>query len=163
MTSLRGRLLLFGLPLLEIATFYLVAQWIGWGWAFLLILIGFPVGFAVMRNAGDHAVADIARSAQTGQPVDASRHTLGFVGGLLIMIPGFWTDLAGALLAIPVTQRLFRTRSRTWLEQRFTTVRVPGTHYPGGDVIQGTVIQRDTPPPTTRDGGQPPTLGSTSG
>lgn len=154
MSTFRGRLILLGFPLLEIVTIFLVAQWIGWGWTLLLIVVGFPVGFAVMRNAGDGAVADIARSAQTGQQVDASRHTLTFVGGLLIMIPGFWTDLMGMLLAIPITQRLFQSRTRAWIEQRFTTVRVPGTHYPRGDVIQGTVIatEETRPDPGTDPG-----------
>lgn len=147
MSTFRGRLMLLGFPLLEIVTIYLVAQLIGWGWTFLLLLAAIPVGFAVMRNAGDGAMRDLAQSAQTGVAVDASRHTLTFVGGLLIMIPGFWTDLMGALLAIPLTQRLFHKRTRGWIEKRFTTVRVPGTHYPGGDVIQGTVIQREEPGP----------------
>jgi UPF0716 family protein affecting phage T7 exclusion len=75
------------------------------------------------------------------------------VGGLLIMIPGFWTDLAGILLAVPLTQRLFRSRTKSWIETRFTSVRVPGTHYPGGDVIQGTVIVHDETSPTRPDDG----------
>jgi UPF0716 protein FxsA len=151
---MRGRLLLFGYPIIELVTIYLVALAIGWGWTFLLIIVGFPVGFAVMRNASDAAMADIASSQQTGKEVDASRHTLGFVGGLLIMIPGFWTDLLGLLLAVPVTQRLFRSPLRRWFSERLATVRVPGARYPSGDVIQGTVIHRDTPdqapPPGTQ-------------
>jgi UPF0716 protein FxsA len=142
-TGFRRRLLIFGYPVLELATFYLVAQLIGWGWTFLLIIVGFPIGFAVMRNAGDAAMADVLESQQTGREVDASRHTLGFVGGLLIMIPGFWSDLVGLLLAVPFTQRLFRSRMRTWFSERFTSVRVPGATYPRGDVIQGTVIHYD--------------------
>jgi UPF0716 protein FxsA len=139
-TSFRSRLLIFGYPILELVTIYLVAQAIGWGWTFLLLLAGIPVGFAVMRNAGDAAMQDVVAASQTGTPVDAGRHSLSFVGGLLIAIPGFWTDLLGLLLVIPPTQRLFRARTRSWFSQRFTTVRVPGVHNPGGDVIQGDVI-----------------------
>jgi UPF0716 protein FxsA len=154
-SSFRSRLLVFGYPLLEVATFYLVAQLIGWGWAFLLLILGFPIGFALMRNAGDAAMRDMVAAANAGTQVDASRHTLSFVGGLLILIPGFWTDLLGLLLVIPFTQHLFRKRTRSWFEQRFKTVRVPGAHYPSGDVIQGTVIKAE---PTREGPAQPPEL-----
>lgn len=153
MRELRRRLLIFGFPLLEIVTIYVVAQWIGWLWTFLLLLVGIPAGFALMRNAGDAALRDAMAAQQSGRPVEVSRHALAFVGGVLIAIPGFWTDLLGLLLVIPLTQRLFRTRARRWFEGRFTSVRMPGIRFPGGgDVIQGTVIYppRDDPeePPT---------------
>jgi UPF0716 protein FxsA len=146
----------FGYPLLEVATAYLVAQLLGWGWMLLLLVVGIPVGFALMRNAGDAAMRDMATATGTGQSVDSSRHALSFVGGLLIAIPGFWTDLVGLLLVLPLTQRLFRKRLRTWFAERLTVVHMPGVRYPGGDVVQGTVIQRDdTPAPPT---GPPPAL-----
>lgn len=155
--TFRSRLLLFGYPLLEVLTAYAVGVWIGWGWMLLLLLIGIPIGFAIMRNAGDAAMVDLQRAAQSGQEPDAGRHGLAFLGGLLIMIPGFWTDLVGLLLVLPPTQRLLRSRSRNWLSSRVATVRMPGVHYPGGDVIQGTVIRDDTPPGTPPSGPQPPT------
>lgn len=155
--SFRGRLLLFGYPLLEVATVYVVAQWIGWGWTLLALVLGFPVGFAIMRNAGDAAMVDMVEAANSGQAIDSGRHGLTFVGGVLVAIPGFWTDLVGLLLVIPWTQHLFRKRARTWFEARFTTVRMPGIRYPNqGDVIQGTVIKRDDPGPTPPP--QPPEL-----
>jgi len=141
MAAFRSRLLVFGYPILELVTIYLVGQWIGWGWTFLLLLLGIPAGFALMRNAGDAAMRDITSAASTGAQVDASRHTLAFVGGLLVAIPGFWSDLLGVLLVIPLTQRLFRSRSRVWFSERFTAVHVPGVHNPGGDVIQGDVLR----------------------
>ena len=147
--TFRSRLLLFGYPLLEVLTAYLVGLWLGWGWMLLLLLAGIPIGFAIMRNAADGAMVDMQRAAETGQEPDAGKHGLAFVGGLLFMIPGFWTDLLGLLLVLPPTQRLFRARTRTWLSSRVTTVRMPGVHYPTGDVIQGTVIRHEPPTPPT--------------
>lgn len=150
MRELRRRLLIFGFPLLELVSIYVIAQAIGWGWTLLLLLAGIPAGFAIMRNAGDAALRAAAVAQQSGRTVDVSRHALGFVGGVLIAIPGFWTDLLGLLLVIPITQRLFRTRARRWFEARFTSVRMPGIRFPGdGDVIQGIVIYPDEDPPTT--------------
>ncbi len=158
MSSLRSRLLVFGYPLVEVATVYVVAQFIGWGWTLLLLAIGIPVGFAVMRNAGDAAMRAMTAAAGTGQPVDSSRFALSFVGGVLIAIPGFWTDLVGLLLVVPLTQRLFRQRLRTWFAERLTVVHMPGIRYPGGgDVVQGTVIRHDHEPPSPP--AQPPALG----
>lgn len=136
--TFRQRLLLFGYPLLEVATAYLVAVWIGWPWMLLLLLAGIPAGFAVMRNAGDSALRDLQAGGATTE-----RHATAFVAGLLIAIPGFWTDLVGVLLLVPPTRRLFTRRTRGWLDRRFTTVRMPGVRYPGGDVVQGTVIRVD--------------------
>ncbi len=167
--SLRARLLVFGYPLLEITTAYLVGRWLGWVWLFVLLLAGIPAGFAIMRNAGDAAMRDMRQAQSTGQPpatasTDPGRHATVFVAGLLIAIPGLWTDLLGLLLLIPPTRRLFTRRSRRWLDGRFTAVRVPGVRYPGaeygsgfgtgGTVIQGTVIEvedlrgEDRPGPT---------------
>ncbi len=159
MTSFRTRLVVFGYPLLEVVTAYAVAQWIGWGWMLLLVVAGFPIGFALMRNAGDAAMRDMVASANSGIPIDSSRHALAFVGGLLVAIPGFWTDLVGLLLVLPLTQRLFRARTRTWFSERVTTVRMPGAHYPGdGEVIQGTVIRTDDPPREPPRPQEPPAL-----
>ena len=152
MSAFRRRLLVFGFPLLEVVTAYAVAQLIGWGWMLLLLIAGIPAGFAVMRNAGDAAMREAGQAQQTGQPLDGGRHALAFVGGVLIAIPGFWTDLVGLLLAVPLTQRLFRARARRWFEARFTTVRMPGIRYPNeGDVVQGVVIRRED----EGDGGPP--------
>jgi UPF0716 protein FxsA len=155
---MRTRLILFGYPLLEVATAYLVAQWIGWGWMLLLIVAGFPIGFAIMRNAGDAAMADAQRAAQTGAEIDPGRHALTFVAGLLWLVPGFWTDLAGTLLLLPPVRKLLSRRSAAWMEARVTTVRMPGVRYPTGDVIPGTVIRRDSdapnPPGATGPTGQ---------
>ncbi len=151
--TFRSRLLVFGYPLLEIATAYAVAMWIGWGWMLLLVLAGFPIGFAIMRNAGDGAVRDLQQASATGQEPDSGRHALAFVGGVLVAIPGFWSDLVGLLLVIPPTQRLFRQSARTWLSSRITMVRMPGVRYPGGDIIQGTVIPNEPGPGNRPDTG----------
>jgi UPF0716 family protein affecting phage T7 exclusion len=132
--SLRARLIVFGYPLLEIATAYLVALAIGWGWMLLLLLVAVPIGFAVMRNAADSA------------------NPLTFVGGALIAVPGFWTDLAGLALLVPPIQRLVRARAGSWVDSRVSTVRMPGVRYTGtysGEVIEGTVIKRDDTPPSS--------------
>jgi len=157
--SMRTRLLVFGYPLVEVTTAYLVALWIGWLWMIVLVLAGIPAGLAVMRNAADAAVRDVQRAQSGAVAVDPGRHATAFVAGLLIAIPGLWTDLIGVLLLVAPTRRLFTRRTRAWLDGHVTTVRMPGFDYPtessgawSGDVIQGTVItaedERDQPRPS---------------
>lgn len=152
----RTRLIVLGYPLVELVTLYLVAQWIGWGWALLLLIAGIPAGIAIMRNAGSSAMADLQRSATAGEPFDQARHAFALLGGLLIAVPGFWTDLIGILVLLPFTQRWLRPRASAWATARMSVLRMPGIYDPRGypgDVIQGTVIVDDLREPRERSAG----------
>jgi UPF0716 protein FxsA len=157
--TLRMRALVLGYPLVELITAYAVAQWIGWGWTILLLIVGFPIGFAIMRNAGQAAMVDLQKAATTGGEPDQGRHAVTLFGGLLVAVPGFWTDLIGLLLILPPVQGLVRHRAQRWLDARMSTLRMPGVYTPqgfgSGDIVQGTVIHvedlRDTDPEPPRE------------
>ena len=131
--SLRTRLLLFGYPALELITMYVLALWVGWGWALIIFLAGFPIGIVVMRWA-----------ARTG-------NALGFLGGVLFCIPGVWSDLVGLILCLPRTSAILHGMLDSWAQARVVTLRFPGADfqsgYGRGDVIQGTIV--DEPPTPT--------------
>ena len=133
------RLLLFGYPLVEILLLWWVASMIGWGFALLLVLAGFPAGAALMRNAAAKAVT-LSTSPESERPRIAQSTTGMFASGLLIMIPGFLTDILGLILLIPPIQSALFRRAGNWIELRM--VRVPGFNsYSHGEVIQGVVIE----------------------
>jgi len=157
----RTRAALLAYPLIELTTAYLVALWIGWGWTLLLLVAGVPLGLALMRNAGAAAMDDLQRAAASGDAPDQGRHAVGLLGGLLVAIPGFWTDLFGLALFLPPIGALVRRRAGSWAQGRMTTMRMPGVYDPrrfgpetGGDVVQGTVIHvedlRSEPPQERR-------------
>lgn len=154
----RTRALLLGYPLIELVTILLVASALGWVWTIALLVIAMPIGLAIMRNAGGAAMADLREAAAAGrEPTDQARHALTMLGGLLIAVPGFWTDALGILLVLPPTQRLLRTRVGTWVQPRLARLRMPGMPTDGfadGDVIRGTVIHvedlRQEPPDPPR-------------
>ena len=154
----RTRALLLGYPLVELVTILLVAGAIGWVWTLALLVIAIPIGLAIMRNAGGAAMADLREAAAVGrEPTDQARHALTMLGGLLIAVPGFWTDALGILLVLPPTQRLLRTRVGTWVQPRLARMRMPGMPTDGfadGEVIRGTVIHvedlRQDPPEPPR-------------
>jgi UPF0716 family protein affecting phage T7 exclusion len=132
------RLLIFGYPLVEILLLWWVASIIGWGFALLLVLAGFPAGAALMRNAAAKSVT-LSTAPDSDRPKILRGATGMFASGLLIMIPGFLTDLLGLILLFPPVQSLLFRRAGNWIQMRMMSV--PGFNGPAnGQVIKGVVI-----------------------
>ncbi len=144
----RIRLLVFGYPLAEFVAIWLVALWIGWGWTLLLLVLGIPVGLALMRNAGAAAFREAQNSLKESRAMSPGP-AVAFLGGLLVAIPGFLTDLVGLSLSISFTRRLAIRFGGGWLAAKAVALRVPGMRTPG-DVIQGTVVPPEPTPPGDR-------------
>ncbi len=140
----RTKLIVFGYPIVELIALWLVAQWIGWGSAIILILMGIPVGFIIMGKA-------------------SRKRPVWFLAGLLVAIPGFVTDAIGLVLLLPPIQRMLERRGRAWLDANVTFLDFSGgaaqtrSPYDSGDVIPGTVIHPDDEgvPPA-----RPPVIGN---
>lgn len=96
--------LFVGWPLLEIALFVLIGGQIGI-WATLLwVLLTAMLGVAVMRwQMARQAVAlrDMRNPAQL-----AAAGAMGLVGGMLLILPGFFTDALGLLMLLPPVQAM---------------------------------------------------------
>jgi UPF0716 protein FxsA len=128
----RTKLIAFGYPIVELIALWLVAQWIGWGSAIILLLLGIPVGFIIMGKA-------------------SRRRPVWFLAGLFVAIPGFVTDVIGLVLLLPPIQRSLERRGRNWLDANVTFLDFSGgaaqmrSPYDTGDVISGTVIHDDGP------------------
>lgn len=140
----RVRLLVFGYPLAELVVIWLMAMWIGWGWTLLLLVLGIPLGIGIMRNAGASALREAQEAIAQGRSMRPGP-AVAFLGGLLVAIPGFLTDIVGLALVLPVTRRLAISMGGGWLAARAVALRVPGMRTPG-DVIPGTVIRPEEPP-----------------
>lgn len=147
MRSFRNRAIIFGYPLLEVLVAWAVATVIGWGPMLLLLIIGVPIGFAIMKRAGRAAADDLA-----AQRPPSVAHAAGFLGGFFITIPGFVSDIVGGLLVVPFTRRLIFAALGPALSAKVMTVRMPRSDSPGlGDVIVGEVVvdQGQPEPPST--------------
>lgn len=109
----------------EIASFVLVGQQIGFGWA-LLILIGVSaLGPFIVRRVGLAVLVRTQDRLATGEV--PTREVLGgllvLVGGILISVPGFVGDALGLLLMVgPVRDLVVRIAGRR-LAGRVRTVR----------------------------------------
>jgi UPF0716 protein FxsA len=107
--------LLFGvltLPFAELVTFIAVAATIGFARALALIVLGSLTGLMVLRHAGGNHIARIRVALDDGGATAMQADSDGFLillAGILLLLPGFITDLAGLmLLATPLRRALAR-------------------------------------------------------
>lgn len=120
MTRPRGRILtvlmvaLLVVPLLEVLVILQAGRVIG-GWPTLgLLLLESAIGAWIVRREGARTWAALRTALTTGrmpaaQLVDAA---LVLVGGVLLLTPGFLTDIAGFFFVLPVTRPI----TRRWLQ-----------------------------------------------
>jgi len=162
-------LLFVVLPIVEIYFIIQVAHVIG-GWETLgLLVVESLLGAWLVKWQGIWVLGRIARALEQGR-VPSKELVDGFLiltAGVLMVTPGFVTDLFGFLLLIPPTRALVRRLLiRRFREGRygrvFTVVGGPSTRFVGsfraGDVqdVQGFDVYGDDT--AKRDGPDPPEL-----
>jgi UPF0716 protein FxsA len=101
-------LAVLALPLMELAVFIAVAATIGFGWALMLLLFTSLSGALVLRHAGGSHIARVRVALGEGNftalQADGSG-ALTLLAGILLLIPGFITDVLGLLLLVAPLQR----------------------------------------------------------
>jgi UPF0716 protein FxsA len=99
-------LLFIALPLAELAAIVLVSELIGFPATLLLLLLSSVLGFVLLRSQGRSAVGRFRDALAERRPPgrEALDGALVFAGGALLILPGFVTDIAGALLLAPPTR-----------------------------------------------------------
>lgn len=98
------------LPLIEIALFVTIGAEIGL-WATLAwVVLSALIGFAVIRGQGARAVYDVRlATAELRDPTGPiARSAFGVIAGVLLILPGFFTDALGILLLLPPVQAALR-------------------------------------------------------
>jgi UPF0716 protein FxsA len=148
-------LLLLVVPLLEVVVIIGVGRVIG-GWpTFGLLLAESAFGAWLVRREGGRAWTSLQEALTTGrmpsrQLADAA---LVLVGGVLLLAPGFLTDILGFLLVLPLTRPVARRVLEAMVARRLlggvyassATRSRPGEGRTTGgtaadDVIEGEVL-----------------------
>jgi UPF0716 protein FxsA len=126
-------LLLVLWPLVEIAVFLQVVQWIGVLDTLALMLAISICGAWLVKRQGVGTLARMraeldAGRIPTGPMVDGA---LLAVAGFLLLVPGFVTDVFGLLLLIPFARRAVRTMlgRRFVVRAQRRVVRPTGEYY----------------------------------
>lgn len=102
--------LLIVVPVVEIAALVAVGQVIGLGWTVLLMLATSVLGGWLLKREGRRAWRVFHDDMRSGQA--PGRHVIDgilvFAGGVLMLVPGFVSDIFGLLMIAPPTRGLFR-------------------------------------------------------
>jgi UPF0716 protein FxsA len=128
-------LALIGVPVLEILVFIEVGRAIGWLAAIVLLIATSLVGVRLLRVQGRSAIEGVSLAvAEQRSPGRAVVYgALGFLGSVLLVVPGFVTDLLGVLLVLPPTRSL----TRRWISHHYGSramsfLASAGRFTPGG-------------------------------
>lgn len=100
----------------EVAAVWAVASLIGFLPTLGLLLLGAFVGSWLARREGGKAMRaflDSARAGRSGHN-EVTDGMLIALGGLLILVPGFVTDIAGLLVLVPPTRGVLR---KAWVRR----------------------------------------------
>ena len=132
--------MLIAVPLIEIALFVTVGGAIGL-WATLAVVLGTGLlGSWVIRRQGMHVVAQV-RSGAAHLASPMAHGALIVVAGMLLILPGFFTDTVGLLLLIaPLRRGLIAT---LLTRVRFQNAPMPGRGSARDLPIDGEYIELD--------------------
>ena len=122
-------LVFLAVPLIEIALFILIGQAIGLLPTLLGVLITAVAGALLIRWQGMAALNDMQAAMRRGElPARQMGDTMLIgLGGLLLLLPGYFSDLVGILLLLPWTRELIYR----FLARHFRVVEArPGSHRP---------------------------------
>jgi UPF0716 protein FxsA len=122
------------LPFLEIAGFVWLGSKLGVGLTLLWVIAAMVAGFALLRHTGLQAVGRLrAALAEGKEPGHSIIDAACFAAvAMLLIIPGFVSDLMAAILLLPVTRHWLLRRTAAHFEAR--VYRGPGG---AGGVIHG--------------------------
>ncbi|HEV7253927.1 MAG TPA: FxsA family protein [Mesorhizobium sp.] len=145
------RLLLLLLPLLEIAGFILVGQALGVLPTLGLVLGAAVIGLLLVRRAGRQTLARVQGELQAGRDPGPRvvNAFLDLVAGLLLIVPGFLTDILAIVILLPPL------RARAWraLKSRVQIFGARGARArPKVIELDRTDFSHESPPRPTEPG-----------
>ncbi|MGA9313482.1 MAG: FxsA family protein [Solirubrobacteraceae bacterium] len=142
---------LIGVAVVEVFAFIEVGRAIGWLIAVVLLLGTSVFGARMLLVQGRLTIQRVSlalseRRAPGNKVIDGA---LGFLGGMLLLIPGFVTDVLGVLLLLPLIQKLTRRwMSRHYAGRVMSFVATAGRFAPGDHGgrpadVESTLVEED--------------------
>jgi UPF0716 protein FxsA len=150
-------LLLVAVPVVELSVLVAVADRIGVLTTVALVILASIVGAWLARREGMAAIRRLRQAVDAGRtPVrEVFDGACVLVAGAMLILPGFVTDIVGALLLLPPTRSLLYRLLGRRLEARAARRGrpAPGPARPGPeDVIEGDFEEIEGPVPPPRGG-----------
>jgi UPF0716 protein FxsA len=140
-------LVLIGWPIIEIAVFIQVGEAIGVLYTILLFLAAGAFGLMLLRAEGLSLLMRAQRQMNEGVvPVNEAFDALCLVaGGVLLILPGFVTDIVALLLLLPPVRMALRRLLVHWVDGRNGRARAGPGLVIEGDFEDVTPEPRDSP------------------
>lgn len=112
--------------LIEIAIFILVGKLIGVLSTLLLILLTSVIGISIAKKQGIQSVQNVQNSIKEGMPPGVAMIDtfMIFIGGILLALPGFLTDLLGFAFIFSFTRKMFKPMIYFWLRKKLKNGQV---------------------------------------
>ncbi len=125
------------LPLLEIMGFVVIGGRMGLGFTLLWLLMAGMGGLALIRHGGLNALVKLQSAVQEGREPGHSLidGAVMVVAGLLLIVPGFFSDLLALMLLLPTTRNFLLRRAAHHFDTR--VYRAGKTDAPRTTVIDG--------------------------
>ncbi|MGP7818465.1 FxsA family protein [Niallia sp. 01092] len=111
---------LLSLPFIEIAVFLLLGKSIGIPETLFFIILTGLIGAYLLKKQGLKAYKNVQEQLRFGQlPGDAILDGLCVLaGGFLLLLPGFLTDILGAVILLPPTRKIIKQLLIKWMQQK---------------------------------------------
>ncbi|MCC6736493.1 MAG: FxsA family protein [Bauldia sp.] len=109
----------------EVVSMIVVAKAVGALAMLLLLIVAMVSGFALLRRNGLGAIGEIRAEVDGGRAPAAAfaDRALVFIAGLLLVVPGFFSDVFALVLLVPAVRasiyNAFATRFRTSFDATF--------------------------------------------
>lgn len=109
----------------EILTWIVVGKWVGSGWyVFFWFIAAFVIGLGLVRANSKDIMPQLQQMqmggafGMTGMGDHVGKKLVMMIAGLLLMIPGLWTDLFAVLLLLPPVQKALKTTAMNAMQKR---------------------------------------------
>lgn len=114
------------IPAVELYILLLSGKTIGVGYTFLLIIATGVVGAYVAKKQGIRAFREVSDNVKNYQaPAESAINGLFvFVGSILVILPGFISDILGFLFLIGLTRNLFKPLVYKWIRKKMKNGQV---------------------------------------
>ena len=129
---------------IEISIFIQVAHVLGVLLTLILVIFSSVVGISLVKNQGFKNLMLMQQKMAAGEsPAAEMIKSVSLIAGLLLLLPGFFTDFLGLLLLLPPVQKHLTLKLMPHL--RFS--RMPGGGFSagtgGGDTFEGEYQRKD--------------------
>lgn len=148
-------MLFIAVPVVEIYILVKAGQHIGAFNTIALVFLTGIAGAALAKSQGAQIIYNIRAALSRGEVPgrEMLQGAMVLAGGIMLLTPGFITDLVGLLLLFPLSRRFFTDRGLIFFKKKFSDGRrhyqshpgygdTPGT---GGVVIEPPEIDESSP------------------